>query len=79
MIETVAAIETPAELKRRVNELLCGLPRWDEAERIAFFCECASEACCQAVWLTSREYDLARARSGWMALIDGHPVQPSLG
>ena len=82
MIQTAAVIETPAELKRRVNEELRGdgvVPRWGEAERIAFFCECASETCYQAVWLTCREYDLARARPGWVALIDGHRVQASLG
>jgi hypothetical protein len=82
MIETAAAIETPVELKRRVNEELRGdrvVPRWSEAERIAFFCECASETCYQADWLTCRDYDLARARPGWAALIDGHRGQVSSG
>jgi hypothetical protein len=79
MIETTAGTETPAERKRRVNNVLCGLPRRREAERIAFFCECEREGCCQAVWLTSREYDLVRVRSGWGAVIDGHRVQAGLG
>jgi len=79
MITTHQRSETLAERKSRMNALLSKLPRWGEGEPIAFFCECADESCYQAVWLTCREYDLGRTRSGRAAVIDGHPTQASLG
>jgi len=78
--ETVIAIETPAALRRRMNELMRGdgLRRRDEVEAIAFFCECGRADCYRAVWLSGREYDRARTSPEWVALVDGHRVEVGL-
>jgi hypothetical protein len=59
--------------KRQANELIRErLRTGPDEEPIAFFCECGSERCYRAVWLTGREYDAGRTDPTWAVLIRGH-------
>jgi hypothetical protein len=76
--------DSPLTSKREVNEIMQNTLRGSDCEPIAFFCECASERCYQAVWLTCAEYDRARADHQWAAIIPSHrldlaPGKPPIG
>ena len=65
--------------KRQVNEVIReALRDFRDDELIAFFCECRNERCFQAVWLTGRAYDQARAAPEWVALVRGHRAADGL-
>jgi hypothetical protein len=64
---------TATTRKRQANELIRDRLRGgSDDEPIAFFCECGSERCYRAVWLTGREYDGGRTDRTWAVLIRGH-------
>lgn len=77
--------DSPSARKRKVNEIMQDTLRGSGgAEPIAFFCECASDRCYQAVWLTVPGYDQAGADHRWAAVVPGHhpelaPGKPAVG
>ncbi|MBW8741177.1 MAG: hypothetical protein ACJ747_05115 [Gaiellaceae bacterium] len=59
--------------KRRLNELIHeSLTEETEPRPIAFFCECDTERCFEAVWLSPAEYENRRAGDGSNVLALGH-------
>ena len=64
--------------KRRVNELIGeSLADYPPDERIAFFCECESERCFEAVWLTLDEYENRHANRRRWVIRSGHRRPPA--
>ena len=68
------AITTDRPTKRELNDWMRDTLSY--ADQAAFFCECADPTCFKPVWLTSSDYETARADPSTLLLGD-HAMAPA--